>query len=122
MKRIFNFTLFLMLSLTPSFSIAADFVDGFEDVPLMRGLHQIENQNFSFGNEESGLTEAILTSKSQMFDNVRNHYKRVLPELGWKLENESDKNFAFKRENDILEFSLINNRPLKILISLKSKN
>lgn len=122
MKRIFYSFCFSLLFFSKAV-FAADFITGFEDVPLMDGLRQIENQNFSFGNEESGYTETLLQStRIKNFSDIKNYYKRILPQLGWTLKNESDKNTVFERESDLLEFSLIQIKPLKILISLKSKN
>ena len=39
-------------------AIATTFVDGLEDVPLMKGMTQIQKDTISFGNEESRFVEA----------------------------------------------------------------
>ena len=123
MNKFFCFLSILFLSFLPLNVSAADFIDGFEDIPLMKGLRQIENQNFSFGNEESGYTEAILiSSQNKNFEDVKNFYHRILPQFGWKLTNESSKHLNFTRENDVLEIFRQQNKPLKVLVSLKSKN
>lgn len=123
MKQIFYLCFCFSLLLLPKVILATDFITGFEDIPLMTDLHQIENQNFSFGNEESGYTEALLQSvRIKNFSDVKNYYKRILPQFGWTLKNESDKNAIFEREHNLLEFSFVQVKPLKILISLKSKN
>ena len=122
MKRIFCFTM-AFLFIAPIESFAANFIDGFEDVPLMDGLRQEVNQDFSFGNEESGYTETLLTAKkSQKFESIKFFYKNTLPEFGWILVRESDTGLNFTRDRDILDISRQQTRPLRVLISLKSEN
>jgi len=122
MKRILYILTSVLILLSHN-CLATEWIDGFEDIPLMSGLKQIESQNFSFGNEESGYTEALLVSTHQQsFLNAKNFYKETLPKLGWTITDESEKNIIFTRENDVLEFTLQKKKPLKVLISLKSKN
>ena len=61
MMRIGFFLFVLFFSF--SNAIATEFVEGMEDVPLAEGLQQITNDDFSFGNEETRLVEAYVTSK-----------------------------------------------------------
>lgn len=122
MKRICCFIIAVLLT-APSIAFATDFIEGFEDVPLMDGLRQQTNQDFTFGNEESGYTETLLiASKVKKFDDVKRFYKDVLPKFGWTIANESDFSLNFTRENDVLDISRQQIRPLKVLISLKSEN
>ena len=123
MKR-FLYLMVLFLSLfLPKVTFATDFIDGFEDVPLMQGLKQQENQNFSFGNEESGYTEALLYPVKKMtFEDVGLFYIDVLPKFGWLLLSQKTNYISFIRDNDILEISPRSVRPLRISISIKSKN
>lgn len=121
MRRIY--ILFLVSILFSAPAMATNFIDGFEDIPLINGFNQIKSQNFSFGNEESGYTEAtIISYQKKNFNEVKNFYKQSLIELGWKLKNDTPDTILFDRENNLLEISLIKKRPLKVLISLKSKN
>lgn len=102
---------------------AEGFIAGFEDIPLMNGAKQIEDETFAFGNEETRYIEAraILPSKAN-FNDVKKFYKNVLVQLGWKEQKNRSNSINFERENDILEISAIVNSPLKISIVLKSKN
>lgn len=122
MTRIFCFVL-TILFITSTESFATDFINGFEDVPLMAGLRQETNQDFTFGNEESGYTETLLVAtKLKKFDEVKRFYNDILPKFGWTLVKESDSTLNFTRDDDILDISRQQIRPLKVLISLKSEN
>ena len=123
MKKLFYFIILLVSLFLPKLSFATDFIDGFEDVPLMQGLKQQESQNFSFGNEESGYTEALLYPVKKMtFEDVGLFYIDVLPKFGWLLLSQKTDYISFIRDNDILEISRRSIRPLRISVSIKSKN
>ena len=120
-RRMF-FVLFFSISLIYSVS-AAEFLEGFEDIPLMNGFKQITTQDFSFGNEETGYTEtSIVANKNIKFDAVKTFYIDTMSALGWHKEINTDKQLIFRRENDTLEITQTQKSPLKLLISLKSKN
>lgn len=123
MKKLFYFIILLIDLFLSGPAVATDFIDGFEDVPLMQGLKQQENQNFSFGNEESGYTEALLYPVKKMsFEDVGLFYIDVLPKFGWLLLSQKTDYISFIRDNDILEISRQRVHPLKISVSIKSKN
>ncbi len=124
MKRILVIYFFLALSAFFAFSAyATSFVEGFEDIPLMDGLKQISSQDFSFHNEETGYTEAMLgATKRYKFADVKEFYGDILPKFGWNPITSESNRAVFHRENDILEISEMQKSPLKVLISLKSKN
>ena len=52
-KIFFFFTLICGLCFTSAEAFAKNFVSGFEDIPLMEGLKQIESDDIAFGNEET---------------------------------------------------------------------
>ena len=113
----------MILQLFPLCALGSNFIEGFEDIPLMNGLKQIESQNFSFSNEEAGYTEAILVAnKKESFEKIKYFYIDVLPKLGWKLRNSTESSLVFLRDNDVLEISKQQSRPLKIAVNIKSKN
>ena len=53
---------------------AASFLEGYEDIPVMRGLRQIPSDTISFGNEETRLVEAMLTGSKVGFKSVKKFY------------------------------------------------
>lgn len=121
MKRFFICLLCTINFLAPV--KAQDFLNGFEDIPLMSGFKQIEGDNFSFGNEETRLIEAqITTSQKKSFNDVKDFYVKALPQLGWTLTKNSASSLEFFRENDVLVISKTSKFPLKISISLKNRN
>lgn len=116
------FVLFFLISQIYSAN-AAEFLDGFEDIPLMNGFRQITAQDFSFGNEETGYTEtSIIARKNIKFDTVKAFYNDSLTALGWHKGISTNKTIIFHREHDSLEITQTQKNPLKLLISLKSKN
>ena len=70
-KIFFFFTLICGLCFTSAEAFAKNFVSGFEDIPLMEGLKQIESDDIAFGNEETRYLEAQLVA-------VR-RYTKILP-------------------------------------------
>lgn len=104
-------------------SNATSFVYGFEDIPLMNGLIQINDNNISFGNEETRFVEAQLEAKNRIkFHDIQKFYTETLLQLGWNLKNKTESKIVFHRENDILEINKIASIPLKISINIKNTN
>ncbi len=124
MKKVFIYLSSFLLSVFLGFnSFAMDFVSGFEDIPLMEGLKQIESDNVAFGNEETRYLEAQLVAvRKKSFQNIKDFYIKTLPQLGWTLKESSASFLRFYRETDILEINRISEKPLKISISLKNRN
>lgn len=124
MKKAFIYLSSFLFSVFLGFnSFAMDFVSGFEDIPLMEGLKQIESDDVAFGNEETRYLEAQLVAvRKKSFQNIKDFYIKTLPQLGWTLKESSVSFLRFYRETDILEINRISEKPLKISISLKNRN
>ncbi len=124
MKKVFIYLSSFLFSVFLGFnSFAMDFVSGFEDIPLMEGLKQIESDDVAFGNEETRYLEAQLVAvRKKSFQNIKDFYIKTLPQLGWTLKESSASFLRFYRETDILEINRISEKPLKISISLKNRN
>lgn len=124
MKKVFIYLSSFLFSVFLGFnSFAMDFVSGFEDIPLMEGLKQIESDDIAFGNEETRYLEAQLVAvRKKSFQNIKDFYIKTLPQLGWTLKESSASFLRFYRETDILEINRISEKPLKISISLKNRN
>ena len=123
MKKIVYTFLSLVIMCFSFNSYGRDFVAGFEDIPLMEGLKQIEADDVAFGNEETRYLEAQLVAvRKKSFQHIKDFYVKTLPQLGWTLQESSATFLKFSRENDILEINKISSNPLKISISLKNKN
>lgn len=75
-KIFFFFTLICGLCFTSAEAFAKNFVSGFEDIPLMEGLKQIESDDIAFGNEETRYLEAQLVAvRKKKF----RRYTKILP-------------------------------------------
>lgn len=111
----------ILLLVSPA--LASDFIEGFEDIPLADGFRQLDEQGFSFGNEESGYTEAIITAdKHTKFNDAIQFYLNTLPKLGWNLKEKNRTHLIFIRDGNILEISRLQVTPLKISVNMKSEN
>lgn len=110
-----------MFLTTTAFSAKAVFVEGLEDIPIPDGLHQIENGNLNFGNEEIRLIEAYLTSKYLSFGDITVFYKETLPQMGWQSRKRSYDRMVFDRDGETLEIAKETENPLVIRLTVKSK-
>ena len=82
---------------------AASFLEGYEDIPVMRGLRQIPSDTISFGNEETRLVEAMLTGSKVGFKSVKKFYVDTLPQLGWTYQGQRGNSLLFYRDGEALE-------------------
>ena len=101
---------------------AANFIDGLEDVPIPANMQQMSNGNLSFGNEESRLVEAYLSSSKIGFKNVEKFYRDTLPQLGWKFEGKRGEILSFSRDGESLDIAKEGSNPLVVRITVKSQN
>ncbi len=114
------FTFFSFLATSNTYG--QDFVAGFEDIPLYKGMTQQTNNDISFNNEETRYIETtIISNKKISINDFKSFYIETLQELGWNLKDNNDNLLKFYRENDILDFKIIKNTPLKVLISMKNR-
>ncbi|MDO4162347.1 MAG: hypothetical protein Q4D80_05020 [Pseudomonadota bacterium] len=100
---------------------AGRFIDGMEDIPLMDGLSQITQDDISFGNEETRLLEAYLTSRRLTFSKVSAFYKESLPQLGWIYQGNRGNSLLFDRDGETLEVIREASKPLIVRVTVKSK-
>lgn len=112
---------FCVLGLGLNSAAAAPFVEGFEDLPIPQGMAQLPNDNLSFGNEETSLTEAYLSGDTT-FSKVCDFYLATLPQLGWNFVGKENNVFSFKRDNQRLEIAQEGKNPLVVRLTIKSWN
>ena len=121
-----NLYKYILMSLVGGFIFAgsafsAPFIEGFEDIPIMKGLSQIQNDNISFGNEETRFVEAILTGSKVGFKSVEKFYTDTLPQLGWIYQGKRGDTLIFYRESEALEIVKESSKPLNVRITIKSR-
>jgi hypothetical protein len=115
-KSVFRFLLlWLFFGSAEAFSQDA-FVSGFEDLPLMDGLSQSYEDNFSFDTMQGHLLQAVVSSDTLSFKEVVSYYEEILPNLGWQISSYG----FFKRETGELSIQLLQEKPLLIQFELKT--
>lgn len=120
MRLFYIVFLFLFFPLSTN---AEHFLVGFEDIPLMTGATQTENETFSFGNEEVRYVETyVVFPQNKTFFDVKKFYIETLKQLGWFEHTNNATSISFYRENDLLEILKLAETPLKISIILKNRN
>ena len=114
--------IFVLAAMTAGISAAgAAFIEGLEDVPLLSGMKQVQKDNISFGNEQSRLVEAYLTSSKIGFAKVEKFYVETLPQLGWIYQGKRDNILSFDRDGETLDIAKESTKPLIVRITVKSK-
>ena len=121
MKKIGILTFVFACIFSFSTPVGAAFIEGLEDVPLAPGLTQVQQDNISFGNEESRLIEVYLTSTKIGFAKVERFYKETLPQLGWIYQGKRDNTLTFYREGEMIDIVRESVKPLSVRITVKSK-
>ncbi len=123
MMRVFKyiFTLLLGTFILTNNVHAVSFIEGLEDVPVMRGLNQMPKDDISFGNEESRFVETYLTSSKVGFKAVEKFYVETLPQLGWTYQGKREQTLIFHRENETIEIVPEQKKPLIVRITVKNK-
>lgn len=114
--------IFVLAAMTAGISAAgAAFIEGLEDVPLLSGMKQVQKDNISFGNEQSRLVEAYLTSSKIGFAKVEKFYKETLPQLGWTYQGKRDDTLTFYRDGEAIDIARESINPLVVRITVKSR-
>lgn len=121
MKYRLSLFILIMLLIAMTLPAKAVFVEGLEDIPIPEGLHQVDNGNLNFGNEEIRFIEVYLTSKHLNFNKISAFYKETLPQMGWKNKKESSDRVIFERDGESLEIARESGDPLIIRLTVKSK-
>lgn len=121
MKRFYLFILLFCLCSSLAMAKGAAFIDGMEDIPLMKGLIQKVEKTVSFGNEESRFVEAYLISSKVGFKKVETFYKESLPQLGWTYQGTTDGTVVFYRDSESLSIHKESSKPLKLRVTIKNR-
>ncbi|MFV0626003.1 MAG: hypothetical protein ACK5N8_01460 [Alphaproteobacteria bacterium] len=122
MKKIF-LAVFALFLISSQICHAEQFVEGMEDIPLMKGLKQIVNSDIAFGNEETRFLEVYLEGEKNVdFQKVQKFYLNTLPELGWKFNGKKKETLSFYRDGELVEVAKEKKSPLLVRITLRSEN
>ena len=121
LKRLCSLFFLMMIVGSEALAKAPAFIDGLEDIPLMKGLVQKTDETVSFGNEESRFIEVSLSSSKVGFKAVEKFYKESLPQLGWTYQGSADNTVIFYRDSESLNIHKEDSKPLKIRIIVKNR-
>ncbi len=120
MKYLRLFMVFCFLGFAGE-SYAEQFVEGMDDVPMLEGMHQISQDDVSFGNEETRLLEAYFNAPKLKFSAIADFYNESLPQLGWIYQGNRGNNLLFYRDGETLEVVRESVSPLIVRITVKTK-
>ncbi len=95
---VFAFCAIAFLFCLPRVTLAADtFVIGFEDLPLMIGLAQVQQDSVLFDTPQGRIVQASATGTVTR-NAVLSFYSSTLPQLGWVSVDQA----TFQREGETL--------------------
>jgi len=91
-----------------------DYVSGFEDLPLMDGVIERTDLNFSFDSLEGRIVQSYIET-DKPFSAVEEYYDSVLKGLGWK----KIKSGKYKRDDGVLTIEVVEQNPLLVKFEFK---
>ncbi len=120
-KGIVAAMLFLHLTGAPvygqPFGGDSDFITDFGDVPLMKGLTELDDERVIFDTEAGTIAETVLVGKISAED-IQSFYAESLKQLGWrKIEaGHSASRWTFIRDKQVLSLRLFDSGGIKSLL------
>ncbi len=87
--------------------VSEEFVQGSEDIPLLVTMEKISEDSLGFDSDSGSIMSSSYQTKSDL-KKVRSFYSRTLPQLGWKMIEDSESQSNFKRDNEKLEIEFTN--------------
>lgn len=97
-----------------SYEISEYFVQGSEDIPLLVGMEQINNEGLGF-DTASG---SIMSSSYEVlidFDKIKDFYMQTLPQIGWQVSKNFQDKLSFTREKEKLEINFIKENDVDVV-------
>ena len=100
-----------------SLSGDSDFITDFGDVPLMKGLTELDDERVIFDTEAGTIAETVLVGKVKAAD-IQAFYEESLKQLGWiKIEaGHSASRWTFIRDKQVLSLRLFDSAGTKSLL------
>jgi hypothetical protein len=62
-----------------------EFFMSLEDIPLMEGLEELEDQTLSFDKPEGRIIESLALMRGVSRQQVLSYYRQALPHFGWQV-------------------------------------
>jgi len=112
---LFNASNALALPETSQKESDQEFVQGSEDIPLLKGMKLIlEDDAVGFDSQSGSITSSSYKTQNSL-EEVKNFYVATLPQLGWKAVNKNNKSLKFSREKERLEIEFELKKKQKIV-------
>jgi len=93
------------------------FVNGFDDIPIYKNMQNDKDSLILFDTINGRYLSSEIVGKEKMED-VRKFYLEVLPNLGWRMENEN----IFLRDSEKLEINYFKEEnDTRIIFSISPK-
>jgi hypothetical protein len=83
-----------------------EFVENSDDVPLFAALKKFGEEDVDFDSASGSISSLIYESEVD-FDQVKNFYIKTMPQMGWKISQNSKRKIIFYRQKQKLEIELI---------------
>lgn len=95
----------------------SDFITDFGDVPLMKGLTELDEERVIFDTEAGTIAETVLVGKIKAAD-IQAFYEQSLKQLGWKKieAGHSASRWTFIRDKQVLSLRLFDSSGTKSLL------
>lgn len=88
------------------YEISEYFVQGSEDIPLLVGMEQINNDALGFDTASGSIMSSSYETLVD-FEMIKDFYIETLPQIGWQISNNSPNKVSFNREKETLEINFI---------------
>ena len=96
---------------------AEQFVNGLGDVPIFKDMRSIEDSYILFDKVDGRYLYSEIMGEYEILE-IQNYYKKVLPNLGWKLYKKN----SFVRGDEILEIQyFVDNLETKVVFTISPK-
>ncbi|MFR8205028.1 MAG: hypothetical protein ACLU99_00890 [Alphaproteobacteria bacterium] len=84
-------------------------------------MKQVPSDSISFGNEESRLVEALLTSNKVGFKKSKSFIRTLCRKWAGLIQGKRGDTLVFEREGEVIDISKESAKPLMVRITVKSK-
>jgi hypothetical protein len=95
-------------------SLHAEWLPGFEDVPMMEKTYVVEDESFIFSQSEGKIVQTTVISDEVSRRNLQNFYSAALRELGWRRTHNTRALQTFTRGSDELNIEIVEADPLTV--------
>ncbi|MCQ2965916.1 MAG: hypothetical protein MJ250_04155 [Alphaproteobacteria bacterium] len=116
--KYFLFFIAFLFSIHSVYAEELVFAHGFEDLPIMPELKQIDDGQLKFDTPSGRIIEAVFTGEQTQRMAIKEFYTKTLPQLGWKVKEQGIQSFSFSRDEEELRFIIENSDPILVKIEL----